>query len=141
MKPRKRYSGDSIFYRIKTSKGLIHREGGPAAIHSNGTTGWYRYGRLHRLGGPALETRGGHKEWFIKGLRHREDGPAVIDLYKKEWWINGREHRLDGPAIEYSNGMTYWCINGKIFKDKEEWFKALTPEQQQKMLYSEYFIN
>jgi hypothetical protein len=141
MKPRKRYSENSIYYRIKTSKGLLHRENGPAAIHADGSRGWYRYGQLHRLGGPAVETGGGYKAWFIKGLRHRDDGPAVISSYKKEWWINGKQHRVDGPAIEFSNGIIYWCINGKIFKDKEEWLEALTPEQQQAMLFSEYFVN
>ncbi len=121
MKVRRRYhpkSGD-VYYTVGYSK-VYHREDGPAIIFSSGTKYWLRYGLLHRSGGPAAEFSGGTNfTWYVNGRRHREDGPAVI----------------------YPDGSLLWCINDKVFKTKEEWFEALTPEQQQKMLYSEYFVN
>ena len=71
---------------------------------------------------------------------HREDGPAIEgNNGKKEWYINGELHRVDGPAIEYCGELT-WALNDFSFKTKELWFEALTEEQKEKMLYSEYFI-
>jgi hypothetical protein len=81
--------------------------------------------------------------YFIKGtyLYHREDGPAVERSNGgKEWWINGKRHREDGPAIISGGGYRMWYLDNEHYT-KEEWFEALTPEQQKVMLFSEYFIN
>ncbi len=121
MKVRRRYhpkSGD-IYYTVGYSK-VLHREGGPAVIKSSGSRYWFRYGKIHRVGGPAMESHYGTDTWYKDGYRHRVDGPASI-------------HNTYGPLE--------WCIDGTCFKNKEDWFEALTPEQQQKMLFSEYFIN
>ena len=120
MKVKRRYdpkSGD-IYYTVGYSE-VYHRIDGPAVVKSSGTKYWYRYGLFHRNGGPAIEFSGGNKIWCNKGRRHRLDGPASIS----------------------PDGELQWCINGKRFKTKEEWFEALTAEQQHKMLYSEYFVN
>jgi hypothetical protein len=52
----------------------------------------------------------------------------------------GIHHREDGPAIEWADGSKCWYLNGFYFSTKEEWFEALTEEQKEKALYSEYFI-
>lgn len=52
-------------------------------------------GELHRLGGPAFEHVDGSKEWRINGQLHREDGPAIETAsgYKR-WFIYGVEQQL-----------------------------------------------
>ena len=71
-------------------------------------------------------------EWRNEeGKLHREDGPARE--YKdggKEWWFKGLLHRVDGPAIMYANGYKEWSYKGLEFKSEEEWFKALSAEEQ-----------
>jgi len=163
MKPKRRYNknDESVFYTVKNTK-VLHREDGPALIYSESEF-WFRYGYLHRkdgpaviasnkkewyvngfhhrLDGPAVEWSNGDKEWYKHGLLHREDGPAVERLDGGQaWYINGELHREDGPALIHMYGVpTRWCLNGGFFS-KEEWFEALTPEQQQKLFYSEYFV-
>jgi hypothetical protein len=88
---------------------------------------------------PELEiNQYGDKGWYLNGSLHREDGPAAenADGYKG-WFINGKLHRVDGPAVEYS-GSIYksWYLNGNRYDSKEEWFQALTPEQQENYLWS-----
>jgi hypothetical protein len=120
MKLKRRYNKkmDCIYYTIRYSR-VLHKEDGPAQIFPSGGRVWYRYGKKHRLDGPALEYCNGYKEWWINGLLHRVDGPAIIDY----------------------EGLEEWYINGTPFKTKEAWFEALTHDQQQKMLFSEYFVN
>ena len=143
MKLKRRYNKkmDCIYYTIRYSR-ILHKEDGPAQIFPSGGRVWYRYGKKHRLDGPALEYCNGYKEWWINGLLHRVDGPAIFqEDVIEEWYINGKPHRVDGPAIIDYEGLEEWYINGKPFKTKEAWFEALTLEQQQKMLFLEYFIN
>ena len=81
--------------------------------------------------------------YIIKGtdLPHRADGPAIEwDNGDKEWYINGKLHRDDGPALILADGRIFWYLNDICFDKKEEWFEALTEEQKEKVLYSEYFI-
>jgi len=64
------------------------------------------------------------------GKYHREDGPAFISKINnsvfssfKHWYIHGKIHRLDGPAVEYSNGISYWYLEGRFLskiKSQEE---------------------
>jgi len=144
MKPKVRNGKHSIYYTIRYSK-IFHREDGPAVIYDGGRQKrWYRYGKLHRVDGPAIITSDLVEEWYIDGKRHRLDGPAVEWLNgresgRKEWWINGFVHREDGPAVTY-NGKVKWYLDSWELT-KEQWFEALAPEQQQKMLFSEYFVN
>jgi len=147
MKPKRRNDkyNDKIYYTVKYSQ-ILHREGGPAVTISNYKKEWYRYGKRHRLDGPAIEYRDGYRMWFKNGKIHRDGGPAVYFEGKgrnsqiQEWFKDGEKHRTEGPAMIYFDGRLEWWLNG-IFYTKEEWFEALTPEQQQAMLFSEYFIN
>ena len=84
--------GATVWYN---AEGLIHKEGGPAIVHSDGTKFWYVNGRLHRKNGPAIVRTDGHKEWWLNGRQHKEDGPAVIrssGMY--EWWLHGVKHHF-----------------------------------------------
>jgi hypothetical protein len=84
-----------------------------------------------------ITDRSGNKFWYFNGLLHREDGPA-IEGYEgsKAWYLNGKLHRTDGPAVEWAKGAKDWYIYGYSFSSKEEWFKALTPEQQINYLWN-----
>lgn len=42
----------------KNKSGKLHREDGPALIHPNGSSFWYKDGYLHRLDGPAVVYNG-----------------------------------------------------------------------------------
>jgi hypothetical protein len=107
---------ERVEFRIKGTM-VLHREDGPAVVHSDKRKEWWLNGRRHREGGPAYETPRGYKEWFLNGVRHRDDGPAIIHI----------------------NGMVEWYLNG-IAYTKEIWFDRISEEQRVKMLYSEYFI-
>ena len=107
---------NKYYYIVGTE--ILHREDGPAVITWDGSKMWYINNKLHRIDGPAIEWKSGTKEWLV----------------------NEKRHRVDGPAIELNNGMVSWFLNDIWFKTKEDWFEALTEEQKEKALYSEYFI-
>ena len=142
MKSRRRYDKKQnlIFYTVKYSS-VYHREDGPALIYDDSEF-WYRYGLRHREDGPAVECNDLYNIWYFNGSLHREGGPAIESLAgTKKWYRHGLCHRDDGPAMISEHGELSWWLNGKRFPSKEAWFEALTPEQQQKMLFSEYFVN
>ena len=100
---------DALRYRVEVdargtrwyynSAGQLHREGGPAIEHTNGSKFWY---------------------WYQNGLRHRTDGPAVEYADgTKFWYQNGVLHRTDGPAIIFEDGDKRWCINGEQLTEAE----------------------
>ena len=66
---------------------------------------------------------------------HKYNGVGVI-----RWYHLGVFHREDGPASIYEDGYIAWHLYGKHFKTKEEWFEALSEEQQGKAIYSEYVV-
>jgi hypothetical protein len=102
-----------------------------------GTKFWKLNGDFHREDGPAVEYDNGDKEWWFNGEFHREDGPAVEYFNgEKEWWVNGKLHRVDGPAIINNDGSVDWFLNGLRYYFPENWFKALTPEQQYNYLWN-----
>jgi len=109
---------DGCIYFFIKGTGILHKEDGPALIDRDGKTEWRLHGKLHRLDGPAYEQPDGHKEW----------------------WVDDQRHRVDGPALIYPDGTTDWWLEGRYFETKELWFEALTEEQKEKALYSEYFI-
>jgi hypothetical protein len=142
MKVRRRYNKETgqVYYTVGYSR-VLHREDGPAVIYENGDMYWYRYGKQHRVGGPAEIYSDGEKTWFKNGKIHRDGGPAIIHGNGMlEWVLNGERHREDGPAIITKDGIFYFYLDDN-FLFKEEWFQSLSVEQQQKMLFSEYFIN
>lgn len=77
------------------------------------------------------------KLWYYHGLLHRVDGPAYFnsETCYSEWWYMGCRHRVDGPAIIYPDGTYLWCYNNKNYSCKEEWFNALTKEEQVSYLF------
>jgi len=98
-------------------------------------------GKLHREDGPAVECKDGHEAWYLNGKLHREGGPAVEWITgDKEWYVAGNLHREEGPAVEWANGRREWWLNGRNFKSKETWFKALNKEAKMKAVFSEHFI-
>jgi hypothetical protein len=76
----------------RDDEGRLHREDGPAVIHANGSTKWYRHGVRHREGGPACEYANGTEKWYRNGLRHRDP--------------------LEGPAASYPDGRRIYFIDG-----------------------------
>ena len=75
-----------VWNSIRSYKGgKLHREDGPAHIHSFGKE-YYQYGLLHRENGPACEFKNGENHYCIKGKLHREDGPAVEYFDGKKAW-------------------------------------------------------
>ena len=79
----------------------------------------------------------GTKRWLLNGEKHRVDGPAIeYTDGSKTWYLNNKLHRVDGPAVEWKDGSKGWYLNDKYFINQEEWFKALTPEQQYNYLWN-----
>jgi len=78
-------------YRVRNSSGWLHRDDGPAVIHTTGPQYWYRNGLLHREGGPAVIYPDGTQFWHRDGMYHRDDGPAIIypDGTQK-WYCHGK---------------------------------------------------
>jgi hypothetical protein len=98
----------------------LHREDGPAAIHSDGTKEWWVNGRLHRVDGPAIEYCYSDGDiylrcWLVNGRYHRTNGPAIEHVNgQKTWLVNGKLHRESGPAIEYNDGRRpEWYFSGE----------------------------
>lgn len=119
--------------------GLLHRTGGPAVEHGDGTNEWYQHGKRHRADGPAVIGSNGYKAWYHNGEFHREDGhaiehpdgtkewlqygsyhrdnePAFISATgTKKWYHHGKLHREDGPAVQFWDGTEEWWLNGERF--------------------------
>lgn len=76
-------------------------------------------------------------EWRNKeGKLHRVDGPAVeFAIGTKRWHHNGILHRVGGPAVEWSDGSVEWYLNARYFSSQEEWFNALSKEDQVNYLF------
>ena len=50
----------------------LHRDGGPAAVYTDGTKHWFQNGKHHRIDGPAREYANGEKYWYIEGVCYFE---------------------------------------------------------------------
>jgi hypothetical protein len=89
----------------------------------DGTQQWWQNGRLHREDGPAVIHTDGNQTWYLNGRLHREDGPAYVGYDGTEYWCkNGKFNREDGPAIICHNGTQDWYLNDKnITKDVTNW--------------------
>jgi hypothetical protein len=64
-------------------------------VYSDGVIRYYNTkGMLHREDGPAVECPNDHKEWYINGQLHREDCPAIeLTDGRKQYWFNDRVYR------------------------------------------------
>lgn len=126
--------------------GLVHRDGAPAIIFRDITTGqtvreeWYQHGKMHREGAPAVVQNDGdgrdwpvafsREEWLLNGLLHRDGAPAILErrsdngmITEEGWYQNGERHREGKPAwVIYDTDTGYpdlevWCINGLWHRD------------------------
>ena len=88
---------------------------------------YYVNGKLHREDGPAWVHSKGRQSWWFKGYYHREDGPAVVGIngVRQEWWIHGVLHREDGPAIVDCNKSTWYLKGSQINCSSQEEFERL----------------
>ena len=104
-------------------------------VDRNGNKIWRNSkGMAHREDGPAIEYNNGSKTWYIDGQLHREDGPAIeCGDGEKSWYINGRLHRVDGPAFLGSDGSKYWFINGNEYLF-EDWLNKLQISDEEKIM-------
>lgn len=90
-------------------------------------------GKLHRTDGPAwiqnVRNKRIARHWYQNGKKHRENGPCyeIIDCETGEilvqaWFENGVPHRADGPQEVRDGKAVVWAFQGKIFKNKQEFY-------------------
>jgi hypothetical protein len=98
---------------------LTHFDTGPAIIHADGSTEWWRHGKRHRDNSlPAVEYASGTKEYYVNNLNHRADGPAVIrSCGDTLWYFEGKLHREGAPAVTLINGTTKWYYMGNLHRE------------------------
>lgn len=104
-------------YAYDGIRNYLHREDGPATVHTTGKKQWYFHNKLHRLDGPAIELTNSYSHWYVDGHLHREDGPAFENKNRKEYWHYGLMHRLDGPAIIREDGSISYYQYGKLHRE------------------------
>lgn len=132
-----------------TVNGQLHRVGGPAIEHPNGSTEWFEYGIRHRTDGPAIDHPCGTREWYQNGVLHRIGGPAFEHALDRgaDWYKDGKRHRIGGPAREYRSTLgaraEYW-VNDRRFTEEEyyRYVDQITGEvfvpPGKRLLFSEY---
>jgi hypothetical protein len=120
----------------RNQKGELHRENGPALIHTNGDTYWYLNGKYHREDGPAILYEPGTKSFYLDNVSIPEakfrdsmkktslnaDGTTSTATIDRDWnisWKNeqNKYHREDGPAFIAVNGNRQWARNGKFHRE------------------------
>jgi|SRR5690606_25391203 len=79
------------------SDNKIHRDDGPAYVHSNGYKSWWKNGKRHRDDGPAVEYPNVVKRYFLEDIEYDE-----YEYFKK---INS----CSGKIIEV-NGKKYTLV-------------------------------
>jgi hypothetical protein len=106
------FSDGTVIYDDDLKQDTIYPDGCSIEIPTKSLR-WFKNNKLHRDGGPAAVYTDGTKHWFQNGKHHRIDGPAIERANgDKFWYQNGKHHRIDGPACEYANGGKYWYIEG-----------------------------
>lgn len=108
-------------------KKRFHGRFSPSMSYPNGVKGYHFNGLLHREDGPAIVHSTG-ENWYKHGILNREDGPAITNrlengLVTERWYKNGLAHRGDGPAItENIDGKNtlMWFIEGEFIKQIKE---------------------
>jgi len=56
--------------------------------------------------------------------------PSGIEI----WKMGSVLHREDGPAVRFPDGRCCYYLRGRCLL-KQEWFEALSEEQQEKLLF------
>ena len=65
---------------------MIHHK-----MYSDGTQRWHLNDKIHRECGPAVIHSYGYQAWCLNGEYHRTNGPAIIYANGlTEWWLNGK---------------------------------------------------
>jgi hypothetical protein len=62
------YNGSKFW---KNKKNQLHRIGGPAVDHFDGSKSWYVNDKLHRLDGPAMVWPSGNNQWYKNNVRFK----------------------------------------------------------------------
>ena len=77
MTPQYTYSSPNVvIYYSDERKKIMHREDGPAMIHSDGSKEWRINNKLHREDGPAYDYTNGRKGWYLHGVELTEQEHA-----------------------------------------------------------------
>lgn len=109
------------FYKMIDGKKVLHRENGPAVVHTFGDDEYYYNGQLHRDGDlPALtNNRGKIQRYYKHGVMTREGDKPSEYYYGDIKYTNdkGEIHRENGPAIITTDGIQKWYFNGKLHRD------------------------
>lgn len=100
---------------------VVESEQPHTTVNRYGTKMWINSrGYLHRIGGPAVQHKDGTQEWCRNGLRHHVDGPAIVNSNgDKIWYRNDKLHRTDGPAKEMANGEKMYYVNDHAYTEEE----------------------
>lgn len=87
----------------------------------NGITQYHLNGQLHREGGPAvIHSKGAYDEgmqlWYKHGVLHNEHGPAVIRKEQVTYFLDGRKYtkkawKKEVARREYLNKHGRWLDN------------------------------
>lgn len=91
--------------------------------YGSGYVEWRLDGKIHRIGGPAVTHRDGSEFWYDKGLLHNVDGPAMVWTNgSKVWilhgeWLNERQHQAAVAAMN----ATKECVDKTISIDGVEY--------------------
>lgn len=71
--------------------GVLHRDDGPARVHTNGIREHFRAGKLHNPDGPAMTFPDGVQHWYVHGVRVTQDTHT-------EWVEAGRPNQTPTQA-------------------------------------------
>ena len=102
---------DRLGIKFHYKDDILHREDGPAVIHSTGTVEYWIEGKRHREGGPAIIYADGQLEYWIDG--------EFIDVYYPKFGCfepKSREEaleRLDSRNRPYCREMYLADIDAK----------------------------
>ena len=143
---------------------MIHREGGPAKISRDKTTGqvtaeaYFKHGKRHREDGTNY-TQDGYKKLFESKQTFKQffcEADDIIRTVNKqaktifygsgkirqlEYWKDGKQHRLDGPAIithrwDTGKANDVYYVDGVKFTREEfnKRFGDVDPDLRQDMI-------
>jgi hypothetical protein len=92
---------DSQGVKYQFLDGKLHSEESPAVIYPNDNRYcWFKNGELHRIGGPAIVHLDGTQEYYQYNKRHRNDGPAVVNPDGTgRWYFDDMLCTVGGPEL------------------------------------------
>lgn len=84
----------------KPNSEILHREGGPAVEHANGSKSWCQNGKRHRDDGPAIEWDSGYKVWYLFGKEVSEQDVKDYAAKKSTPTMGGKVIEIDGAKYK-----------------------------------------